>query len=114
MAVGGLHPRVHVRKGDMVEVIGGKHAGRRGKVLEVRRAEGRAIVEGVNIVKRHTKPNPRKGHQGGIMEIPAPLPAARLMVVCPRCGEASRMGRRVLGDGSRVRVCKHCGEQLDS
>lgn len=113
MAIGAERVRVHVRKGDMVEVIAGKHAGRRGKILEVLPSEGRAIVEGVNMVKRHTKPNPRKAHQGGIMEIPAPLPTARLMVVCPKCGEAARVGHRFLGDGGKVRYCKHCGEQLE-
>jgi large subunit ribosomal protein L24 len=105
-------PRVHVRKGDMVEIIGGKYRGKRGKVLEVMTADSRAIVEGVNLVKRHMKPT-QKAPQGGIIEKPAPLPAARLMVVCPKCGEAARLGHRVLGDGTKVRYCKHCGESLE-
>ena len=105
-------PRLHVRKGDMVEVLGGKYRGKRGKVLQVLRERGRAIVEGVNVVKRHVKPN-RKVPQGGIVEKEAPLPAARLMVVCAKCGEASRLGHRYLGDGTKVRYCKHCGEQLE-
>jgi large subunit ribosomal protein L24 len=106
-------PRLHVRKGDMVEVLAGKYRGKRGKVLRVLPLRAAAIVEGVNVIKRHVKPN-RKVPQGGIVEKEAPLPVARLMVVCARCGEASRMGRRVLGDGSRVRYCKRCGEQLDT
>ncbi|MDR7483752.1 MAG: 50S ribosomal protein L24 [Armatimonadota bacterium] len=113
MAVGTARPRMHLRKGDMVEVIGGKFRGKRGKVLRILTADGRAIVEGVNVVKRHAKPNPRKGHQGGILEKEAPLPAARLMVVCAKCGEATRIGHRVLGDGTKVRYCKRCGESME-
>jgi large subunit ribosomal protein L24 len=97
----------------MVEVLAGKYRGKRGRVLRVLPDRWAAIVEGVNVVKRHVKPN-RKVPQGGIVEKEAPLPVARLMVVCARCGEASRMGRRVLGDGRRVRYCKRCGEQLDT
>jgi large subunit ribosomal protein L24 len=108
-----VRPRVHVKKGDTVEVIGGKFRGKRGKVLRVLRDDARAIVEGVNLVKRHTKPNPGKGHQGGIVEKASPLPAARLMIVCAKCGEAARVGHRFLGDGTKVRYCKHCGEQME-
>jgi len=108
-----VRPRVHVKKGDTVEVIGGKFRGKRGKVMRVFRDDARAIVEGVNLVKRHTKPNPGKGHQGGIVEKPSPLPAARLMIVCAKCGEAARVGHRFLGDGTKVRYCKHCGEQME-
>ena len=106
-------PRVHFRKGDTVEVIGGKNRGKRGRVLDVRRDEGRAIVEGVNTIKRHTKPS-RTSPQGGIIQREAPLPAARLMVVCGKCGEATRVGHRILDDGTKVRVCKRCNEPLDS
>lgn len=108
-----VRPRVHVKKGDTVEVIGGKFRGKRGKVLRVLRDDARAIVEGINLVKRHTKPNPAKGHQGGIVEKASPLPAARLMIVCAKCGEAARVGHRFLGDGTKVRFCKHCGEQME-
>ena len=106
-------PRMHFRKGDTVEVIGGKNRGKRGKVLDVRPDERRAIVEGVNTIKRHTKPS-RTSPQGGIVEREAPLPASRLMVVCGKCGEATRVGHRILDDGTKVRVCKRCNEQLDS
>jgi large subunit ribosomal protein L24 len=104
--------RVHLRKGDMVEVIGGRFRGKRGRVLHVLTADGRAIVEGVNVVKRHLKPT-RKVPRGGIIEKEAPLPSSRLMVVCTRCGEAARLGHRFLGDGAKVRYCKRCGEQLE-
>src|SRR3990170_7908235 len=113
MDMGTVRPRVHVKKGDTVEVIGGKFRGKRGKVLRVLRDDARAIVEGINLVKRHTKPNPAKGHQGGIVEKASPLPAARLMIVCAKCGEAARVGHRFLGDGTKVRYCKHCGEQME-
>jgi large subunit ribosomal protein L24 len=105
--------RLHLRKGDMVEVIGGKFTGKRGKVLRVLSADGRAVVEGVNLVKRHVKPSP-KVPQGGIVEKEAPLPTARLMIVCARCGEAARTGRRLMGDGTKVRYCKACGEQMEA
>lgn len=113
MAVFTDQPRLHVRKGDMVEVLGGKSRGKRGKVLRIFRERARAIVEGVNMVKRHTKANPAKNQPGGIVEKPASLPVARLMIVCARCGEAARVGRRFLDDGTKVRYCKHCNEQLD-
>jgi large subunit ribosomal protein L24 len=113
MAVAAAKTRVHVRKGDTVEVIGGKFRGKRGRILTVRRDEARAIVEGVNLVKRHMKPS-QKAPQGGIVEKPAPLPTSRLMVVCPKCGEAARLGHRVLDDGTKVRYCKHCDENLES
>ena len=114
MTMTATRPRLHLRKGDTVEVIGGKFRGKRGKVLRVHTDDGRAIVEGVNLVKRHSKPNPAKGHQGGIIEKPAPLPTARLMIVCAKCGEAARVGHRFLGDGTKVRYCKHCDEQMEA
>ncbi len=104
--------RSHLRKGDMVEVVGGKFRGKRGRVLQILADRSRAVVEGVNVVKRHVKPN-RKVPQGGIVEKEAPLPTARLMVVCSKCGEASRTGHRFLADGSKVRYCKRCGEQVE-
>lgn len=113
MVVTADRQRLHLRKGDMVEVIGGKYRGKRGKVLRLFPERARAIVEGVAMVKRHTKPNPAKNQPGGIVEKPAALPVARLMLVCARCGEATRVGRRFLDDGTKVRYCKHCDEQLD-
>ncbi|MBM3469569.1 MAG: 50S ribosomal protein L24 [Armatimonadetes bacterium] len=112
MATATVHARLHLRKGDMVEVTGGKFSGKRGKVLRVAPRDARAIVEGVNIVKRHVKPS-RKTPQGGIVPKEAPIPVARLMIVCSRCGEASRAGHRYLGDGTKVRYCKRCKEQMD-
>jgi large subunit ribosomal protein L24 len=103
---------VHVKKGDTVEVIAGRQRGKRGKVLKVVPKHGRLIVEGVNVVKRHSKPT-QKLPQGGIVEKEAPVYSSRVMLVCPRCGKASRVGHGYLADGAKVRVCKRCGEQIE-
>jgi large subunit ribosomal protein L24 len=103
---------VHVKKGDTVEVLAGKHAGKRGKVLKVIPKRGTVIIEGVNIVKKHAKPT-QKLPQGGIVEKEAPVDGARVMLVCPKCGKAARVGHGYLGDGTKVRICKNCGEQIE-
>lgn len=105
-------PKVHVRKGDTVVVITGKDKGKKGKVLRVIPSQRRVVVEGVNIVKRHTRPNP-KLQQGGILEKEAPLDSSNVMLVCTKCDRPTRVGRRLLPDGSKVRVCKKCGEVID-
>ncbi len=105
-------PSVHVRRGDTVEVTHGRHRKRRGKVLRVLPKEGRIIVEGVMVAKRHTKPH-EKMPSGGIVEKEMPFPAGKAMLVCPRCGRAARVGHQVLDDGTKVRVCRHCGEIVD-
>jgi large subunit ribosomal protein L24 len=101
--------KVNVKKNDQVLVMTGKDRGARGRVLRVLASEGKAIVERVNMIKRHTRPNPNKGIQGGILEREAPIQIANLKVICPECGKASRVGRRRLDDGRGVRVCKNCG-----
>jgi large subunit ribosomal protein L24 len=103
---------VHVRRGDTVEVVAGRYRGKRGKVLRVLPKHGRIIVEGVMVAKRHTKPHD-KMPAGGIVEKEMPFPAGKAMLVCTRCGRAVRVGHQVLGDGTRVRVCRHCGEIID-
>jgi large subunit ribosomal protein L24 len=112
MAVTAERYRVHVKKGDTVEVLAGKHAGKRGKVLKVIPKRGTVIIEGVNIVKKHAKPT-QKLPQGGIVEKEAPFDGARVMLVCPKCGKAARVGHGYLGDGTKVRICKNCGEQIE-
>jgi large subunit ribosomal protein L24 len=104
--------RVHVRRGDTVEVTHGRYRGRRGKVLRVLPREGRIIVEGVMVAKRHTKPTEQMP-SGGIVEKEAAFAAGKAMLVCPRCGRAVRVGHRVLDNGSKVRVCRHCEEIID-
>jgi len=104
--------KVHVKKNDQVLVIAGKDRGARGKVLRVLPSSRRAIVERVNMIKRHTRPNPQKGIQGGILEREAPIHLSNLMVVCPDCGKPSRTGSKRLEDGRGVRVCKSCDATL--
>jgi large subunit ribosomal protein L24 len=134
------HTKVpEIRKGDTVVVLAGKDAGKQGVVERVIRQEpaprgGRSVfrrgsssggvkvvVEGVNIAKRHTKPRQSanttdrmpKIQQGGILEIAQPMPVGKVMVVCSSCGKPTRISHTTLENGRRVRVCRHCGEQLE-
>ena len=102
---------LRIRKGDEVVVIAGRDRGKRGKVQEVDGTSGKVVVAGVNIVKRHTKPNPSKNNKGGIIDQPMPLALGKVMVICPHCGKPTRVGRRVDED-SKERVCKQCGEAI--
>ncbi|CAN5167088.1 50S ribosomal protein L24 [soil metagenome] len=104
---------LRVRKGDEVVVIAGKDRGKRGTVQQVRIADRSVIVAGVNIKKRHTKANPQRNVKGGIIEQPAPLAAGKVMLVCPHCGKATRVGRRIDED-QKERACKKCGEAIVS
>ena len=104
---------VHVRKNDTVVVLAGKSRGRTGRVLRVYPGEGRVIVEGVNFVRKHTRPNPQRNIKGGILEREAPVDASNVMVVCRECGKPSRVGHRVLDDGKKVRTCRRCDGILD-
>jgi len=100
--------KVRVKKNDEVVVITGRDRGVKGKVLRVFPATSTAIVERVNMIKRHTRPNPSKQIQGGILEREGPIRLSNVMLVCPECGKPTRVGRRRLEDGSGVRVCKLC------
>jgi large subunit ribosomal protein L24 len=102
-----------IKKGDQVLVIAGKDRGKRGKVLRVDRQRARVVVEGVNMIKRHTRPNPRAGVQGGIVEREAPIHISNVMVISPDSGKPSRVGIKVLEDGRRVRYAKVDGAILD-
>ncbi len=112
MAVAVERERIHVKKGDTVEVIAGRQRGKRGKVLKVAPKHGKVIVEGVNVVKRHSKPT-QKLPQGGIVEKEAPIYGSRVMLVCPKCGRPARVAHGYLADGTKVRICKRCGEQIE-
>jgi len=103
--------KVHVRKGDTVLVITGKDAGKKGKVISVEPAKSRVIVEGVNIVKRHQKATPQMP-QGGIVEKEAPIHSSNVMLVCGKCHKPTRIQKKVLDNGNKERVCKHCGETI--
>lgn len=105
------HPLI--RKNDKVIVIAGKEKGKIGAVLKVDEKKGRAIVEKINMVKRHTRPG-GKSAQGGIIEKEASIHISNLMIMCDKCAEPARIGKRILEDGSKVRACKKCGELLES
>jgi large subunit ribosomal protein L24 len=114
-----------IKKGDTVQVLSGKDRGKQGRVLEARPSDGRVIVENLNLVKRHTKPRPIRdssrmgGTQitpGGIVEKASPLDVSNVMLVCPTCMQASRVGVKVKelkGETVRVRFCKRCNEEID-
>jgi large subunit ribosomal protein L24 len=104
--------KLHIRKNDKVMVVAGKEKGKIGTVLKVISRKDRAVVEKLNMVKRHTKPGGKKA-QGGIIEKESPIHIANLMLVCGKCAEPARVGNKVLEDGSKVRFCKKCGEVMD-
>jgi large subunit ribosomal protein L24 len=104
--------KFYIRKNDKVMAITGKEKGKIGTVLKIIPEKERAIVEKLNMVKRHTKPG-GKSAKGGIVEKESPIHISNLMLVCGKCAEATRIGKKVLEDGSKVRFCKKCGEMLD-
>ena len=97
---------------DQVEVITGKDKGRVGKVLKVYNKSDRALVERINMIKRHTKAR-AAGQEGQIVEKEAPIHVSNLMLVCPKCTNTARVARKTLDDGSKVRVCKKCSESIE-
>lgn len=106
-----MQKKLHIKKGDSVVVIAGNYKGREGKVLEVIRATEKAIVEGVNMVKKHTKPN-AKQPQGGIVEKEAPIHISNLMNKDPKTGKPTRIGRKLNDTGKLVRYSKKSGEEI--
>jgi large subunit ribosomal protein L24 len=102
-----------IRKNDTVVVTTGKDRGKRGRVLKVVTDKNRLVVEGVNFIKRHTKANPQRNIKGGLVEREAPLHASNVQLVCPECGKATRLGRRILEDGRKVRICRKCEGVVD-
>ena len=103
-----MSTRVKIKKNDQVKVLVGRDAEATAKVLRVQPGKGTAVVERVNLVKKHTRPNPQRQIQGGVLEREAPIALSKLMVICPECGKPSRLGRKRLEDGRGVRVCKKC------
>jgi len=101
-----------IRKGDQVVVLSGRDKGRRGAVLEV--SEDAVLVEGVNLVKRHTRGNPQTNKQGGIIEKPMPLHRSKVAVWNPSTKQADRVGFKTLADGKKVRTFRSNGEMLDA
>jgi len=110
--------RIDIKKEDTVKVMTGRDKGKTGRVLRVDRETGRLLVEHVMMIKRHTRPNPGKQIKGGIAERESAIPASNVMVVCPACSKATRIGHHVdaLAGGKvrRSRVCRKCGQTLDA
>jgi large subunit ribosomal protein L24 len=109
--------KMRIKEGDTVEIIAGKDRSmpnrvRRGKVIDVDPDSNRVTVDGINIVKKAVRQTQQMA-QGGIVETPAPLDASNVMLVCTECDERTRVGKRVLADGSKVRVCKKCGADIE-
>ena len=119
--------KMRLRKGDLVHMLSGKDRGKQGRVLEARPRERRVVIENLNVVKRHTRPRPMRdanrmgGTQmipGGVIEKPAPVPVANVMLVCPTCNRPTRIGMvaKEVKDGEVfVRICKRadCGQEID-
>lgn len=103
---------MHIKKDDMVKVIAGVDKNKTGKVLEVLPSEGKVIVEGVGMVTKHTKPR-RQGEVGGLIKKEAAIDASKVMHICTKCNKPTRIGRKVLEDGKKVRICKHCNETFN-
>ena len=104
--------RMHIKKDDKVVVISGKDKGKTGKVLVAEPATGRVVVEKVNMVTKHEKPKGQR-KPGGIVHQEAPISASNVMLVCSKCGKATRLAYKMLQDGGKVRVCKKCGDTFD-
>lgn len=101
-----------MKKNDVVMVIAGKEKGKSGRILKLLPKKNRVIVEKVNMIKRHTKPT-RQMPQGGILEKEGSIHVSNVMIICNRCNVPVRIGKRIMEDGSKVRVCRKCGEVLD-
>ncbi len=103
---------VAIRKGDQVKVVAGRDKGKSGRVLSVDQNRKVCTVEHVNMLKRHTRPNPAKQIKGGIVEREGPVHVSNVQVVCPGCGKATRVRHQYLDDGSKLRACHRCGTTL--
>ena len=101
--------KLHVKKNDTVVVISGKDAGKTGEVLKVYPKTGKVLVQGVNIVKKHQEPSGANA-QGGIIEKEGAIYSSKVMLYCTKCKNATRISNKILEDGTKVRVCKKCGE----
>jgi large subunit ribosomal protein L24 len=101
-----------IRKNDTVVIVAGKDSGKKGKVRHSLPNEGRVIVEGLNMIKRHSRAG-RAARQAGIIELEAPIHVSNVMLVCEKCGKPTRVGFRFLDDGKKVRICNSCQEVID-
>lgn len=101
---------VKIRKGETVLIISGKYRGKTGKVLKVFPKEGKVLVEGVNLVKKHQRPR-KRGEKGQVIEMPSPINVSNVKLICPKCGKATRVGYNII-DKNKFRVCKKCGQEI--
>ena len=101
--------KMHVKRGDMVQVISGKDKGKEGKVITAIPEAGKVVVEGVAMVKKHQKAR-TQGQESGIIHVEAAIDASNVLRVCSKCGKSARTGVKILEDGSKVRYCKKCQE----
>lgn len=99
-----------IKKGDQVLIISGKDKGRKGKVISSLEKEGKVIIEGINLKKKHVKPK-KQGEKGQIIQIPLPLSVSNVKIICPKCKKASRIGYKLI-DKRKFRICKKCKEQI--
>jgi large subunit ribosomal protein L24 len=106
-----MQKKLHIKKGDQVMVITGESKGQKGRVLEVDREKSRALVEGINMVSKHTKPN-TKAPQGGIIKKEAPINVTNLMLIDPTSGKPTRVGKKLNGKDKLVRYSKKSGEEI--
>lgn len=109
----GRPQRIDIRRNDQVRVIAGKDIKEVGRVLRVIRSSQRVVVEGINMVKRHTRPNPSRNLKGGIVEREGPIHVSNVMIVCEACGQPTRIGHQILADGKKIRTCRKCEASLD-
>ena len=102
-----------IKKNDEVYILRGKDRGKSGRVLIVMPADDKIVVEGVQMIKRHTRPNPQRNIKGGIVEKEAAIHISNVAIVCKNCRKHTRLASKVLGDGRRVRTCKKCGSTIE-
>ena len=102
-----------IKKGDQVRVMTGKDRGKTGRVLGVNPSKRTVTVEHAGIIKRHTKPNPSKNIKGGIVEKEGPIAISNVQLYCPACNKGSRLGHKLLPDGTKERICRRCGNTLE-
>ena len=103
---------MYIKRGDNVKVITGRERSKQGKVLEVKVALGRVVVEGLNMRRRHVKPK-KAGQKGQIITQPMPIEVSNIMLICPNCGKATRAARKIMADKTKVRICKKCNENIE-
>ncbi|MDD3840368.1 MAG: 50S ribosomal protein L24 [Clostridia bacterium] len=105
--------KLHLKTGDTVMIISGKDKGKTGKVLRALPKEGKILVEGVNMISKHQKPS-AKMQEGGIIHKEAPIYSSKAMLVCSNCKKPTRRAYSILEDGTKVRICKKCGETFNN